>query len=154
DRKALAQRRDRRALHTDPRAVGDRRHLRPAALGDDRLILRDRGLGGLGGRRRQSRQRLFRQPDIARSIVEAGIEAGLLVFLEQLVQHLVGRLLRRTSSTRHRARGKAGAKREDVATGERARHGRTLANPVFGDKSASEGIYNSMSLRSYRPLSL
>ena len=69
----------------EPQAIV-RRHLRPAALGDDLLVMRDRLLGVLHGRRRQRRQRRLRHLDGARAGIEALAEIAALVLLDQRLQ--------------------------------------------------------------------
>ena len=126
DRQPRAQRRHGRALDADAElATG---HFRPAALGDDRLILRDRGLGGFGCRRRQRRQRLLRQFDGAGGVVESAAEIGILILPHQLVQHLVGRLT--FSGLRQRTGSQAGAGGgKERAAGERCRHPKFHSKP-------------------------
>ena len=119
---ALAQRDHRGLAAAEPQPVG-LRHLRPAALGDDALEMRDRLLGVLHGRGRQRRQRRLRHLDGARAGIEAlaEIRAGVLVD-----QRFESRVLG------ERARGGDGARRHGRAFAKPAQHGA----PARGDRSS------------------
>ena len=108
DRQALAQRRHRRMARAEPQRGRLCAHLRPAALGDDALELRDRLLGVLHGRRRQRRQRRLRHLDGARGGIEALAEIAALVLVDQRLRaRRPGRRRARPRGRRPRARSPA-----------------------------------------------
>ena len=101
---ALAQRDHRGLAAAEPQPVGSR-HLRPAALGDDALEMRDRLLGVLHGRGRQRRQRRLRHLDGARAGIEALAEVRAGVLIDQrLERRVLGERPRGCDAARRRGR--------------------------------------------------
>ena len=110
---ALAQRDDRGLAAAEPQPVRFR-HLRPAALGDDALEMRDRLLGVLHGRGRQRRQRRLRHLDGARAGIEPLAEVRADVLIDQRFESRV---------LGERPRGCRGARRRGGAFRKAAQHG-------------------------------
>ncbi len=88
DGEPLAQGHDARMAVAEPQPL-DRRHRRPAAAGEDILVLPDRLRRGVGRRGRQRRQRGLRHVDGARGAVEVLAELATLILLDQRLQKLV-----------------------------------------------------------------
>src|SRR6185312_5685905 len=88
DGEALAQGHDARMAVAEAKPL-DRRHRRPAAAGENTLVLPDRLRRGVGGRGRQRRQRRFRHVDGARGAVVVLAELATLILVDQRLQKLV-----------------------------------------------------------------